>query len=47
MNDIDMSRLENGLKVTVLTQNANFFFLTMVWFGVELWATFSRGGTPK
>ena len=23
-----MSRLENGLKITVLIQNANFFFLT-------------------
>ena len=26
--DIDMSRLENGLKITILTQSANFFFLT-------------------
>ena len=26
--DIDMPRLENGLKVTDLTQSANFFFVT-------------------
>ena len=26
--DIDMSRLKNGLKDTVLTQSAIFFFLT-------------------
>ena len=39
--DIDMSRLENGLKVIVLTQSANFFL------PVTLKVTGSTISTPK